>query len=334
MPKWFDADTRVRNYPTDEYFVGFAQSKLAKRENADKAIEGIKDAARVEAVSTIRVHVQSVQRDFSRLDVYMSASGEIGKFYQRFETNTTLTTDLEVPGLKIESYRDGNTVAAFAYVKRYDLQRQLEKQITMDLTRLETQMDNAEELIKNGQKAEARKRIAELGENFTEIERKQELLLAVNSAADTQSLQLDETKALQQRYTQMTAALKNGIRIALQCKAQIFDAPYASLQSEIKGKLAEIGCTFTDRANEADWVIDIAAKAREFRAENYGKTTTYFVYVDSQITITNQVTKQKVYVDEISVKGGDTRGNQDAARAAYKDTAARLSEIIKAQINQ
>ena len=333
-PDWYDAASRIRFYPTDVYFSGFAVNEIAKGEDLDNALESVKAAARVEAVSTIQVHVQSVKQDFARSDVYSSVSGDMGQFYQRFESMTKLSTDIDIPGLKIESYRDGNTVAAFAFVKKRDLQRQLEKQITMGLTRLETQMDNADELINNGQKSEARNRLAVLAKDFDAIEGNQELLLAVDPEADVETLQLNETKALQQRHAKMTAALKNGIYIALQCEADCFGTSYPTLQNEIKGQLSSLGCSFMDKAEEADWLIVISAKAREHRAETFGNYTSYFVYVDSHIAITKQATKQKVYEDEISVKGGDTQNNNNAARAAYMDSAKKLSEIIKGHINQ
>lgn len=333
-PDWYDADYRSLKYPASTYFYGFAMNNIAKGQSLETALESVKAAARVEAISTIQVHVQSVKQDYSRSDEFSNGRKDLQDFYQRFQSMTKLTTDMEIPGLKIESYREGNIVAAFAFVKKRDLQRQLEKQITMGLTRLETQMDNAEELINNGQKAEARNRIAELAKEFAGIERNQELLLAVDPDADAESLQLDETKALQQRHAKMTAALKNGIYIALQCEADCFGTSYPTLKNELKGQLSPIGCSFTDNADEADWLIVIDAKAREYRAENYGKYTSYFVYVDAHIAITKQTTGQKVYEDQISIKGGDTQNNNNAARAAYKDVVPKLTALIREQITQ
>jgi len=332
VPDWYDAALRTQFYPTDVYFSGFAVNEVAKGEDLDKALESIKAAARVEAVSTIQIHVQSVKQDYSRSEDYTNSKKDMAEFYQRFESMAKLSTDIDIPGLKIESYRDGNVVAAFAYVKKRDLQRQLEKQITMGLTRMETQLDNTDELISKGEKAEARSRIADLGKDFAAIERNQELLLAVDPKADAESLQLKELKDLKLRHTQMMTALKNGIYIALQCEADCFGSPFPTLQNELKGNLSDIGCSFTDNPDEADWLIVISAKAREHRAEKYGNYTSYFVYVDSHIAITKQATKQKVYEDEISVKGGDTLNNTNAAHVAYKDTTTKLTAIIKEQI--
>ena len=331
-PDWYDTKNRAAFYPESAYFCGFALNEVAKGQSLDDAIESVKAAARVEAVSTIQVHVQSVKNDYSRSNSYTNGKKDLEEFYQRFESMTKLSTDMEIPGLKIESYRNGNTVAAFAYVKKRDLQRQLEKQITMGLTRLETQLDNIDELISNGEKSAARERLKPLAQDFDAIEKNQEFLLVVDPEADAESLQLNETKALQQRHVKMTAALKNGIYIALQCEADCFGTSYPALQNEIKGQLSPIGCSFADKSEEADWLIVISAKAREHRAESFGAYTSYFVFVDSHIAITKQATGQKVYEDQISVKGGDTRSNENAARSAYKDTAPKLSAIIQEQV--
>lgn len=334
VPDWYDAALRTQFYPTDVYFSGFAVNEVAKGEDLDKALESIKAAARVEAVSTIQIHVQSVKQDYSRSEDYTNSKKDMAEFYQRFESMAKLSTDIDIPGLKIESYRDGNVVAAFAYIKKRDLQRQLEKQITMGLTRMDTQLDNADELISKGEKAEARSRIVDLGKDFAAIERSQELLLAVDPEADAESLQLTELKDLKQRHIQMMTSLKNGIYIALQCEADCFGSPFPTLQNELKGKLSEIGCSFTDNAEEADWLIVISAKAREHRAEKYGNYTSYFVYVDSYIAITKQATGQMIYEDEIAIKGGDTQNNNNAARSAYKETTQKLAAIIREQIQQ
>ena len=334
-PDWYDAKNRMTFYPTNVYFSGFAMNEVAKGADLDKAIESVKAAARVEAVSTIQVHVQSVKKDFSRSDSYSNGKKDLEEFYQRFESSTKLSTDIDIPGLKIESYRDGNIVAAFAYVKKRDLQRQLEKQITMGLTRLETQMDNIDELIKNGQKAEARERLKPLMQDFDAIEKNQELLLTVDPEADAESLQLNEAKALQQRHVKMTAALKNGIYICILCTAKLPDGSnYPALLNEIKGNLSQFGCSFTEKQEEADWIINADVTSREYNTVNYGQSANYFTYVEAVISIKKGATGQIIYEDQVSVKGGHTRNYTEAARDGYKNMAPKLSEIIKQQIQQ
>lgn len=333
-PDWFESRNRMAFYPTSTFFSGFAMDELRSGADVEAGLEHVKAAARAEAVSTIQVYVQSVKNDKTRSESYQTASKYMEEVYQQFTSNTTLATKMEVPGLKIDSYKKGNIVAAFAYVKKSDLKRQLEKQITMGLTRIETQLDNIEELMNNGQKMEARTRLEPIIKDFLPIEKNQELLLAVDANADAESLQLNEAKALQQRYTKLQASLKNGIFIALHCNTDLFGGSYDTMAEQIKGDLSSLGCTFTNNDSEADWIVNINASAREYSQTNFGSVSTFFAYVDSKISIKKAKTGQVIYADEISVKGGDTSDYIHAGLDGYKDLAPKLSAIIKQQIQQ
>lgn len=333
-PDWFDSKKRQAFYPTSTYFSGFAMDEISPNADVEKAMEHIKSAARVEAVSTIQIYVDNVKQDNTRSESYQTMSKYVEEIYQQFTSNTTLTTRMDVPGLKVDGYKKGNIIAAFAYIKKSDLKRQLEKQITMALTRIGTQLDNIDELINNGQKVEARTRIEPIVKDFMPIEQTQELLLAVDLNADAESLQLEETKALQQRYAKMQAALKNGIYIALHSTASLFDGSYDALPNIIKGDLSSLGCTFTENDAEADWIVTISSSAREYTKSTLGNTTNYYSYIDAQINVKKAKTGQIIYTDEFSVKGGDTRNYVLAAKTAYKEIAPKLSNAIKEHIQQ
>ena len=333
-PDWFDSKNRATFYPTSTYFSGFVMDEISPTADVEKATEHIKSAARVEAVSTIQIYVDNVKQDNTRSESYQTMSKYVEEIYQQFTSNTTLTTRMDVPGLKVEGYKNGNIIAAFAYVKKSDLKHQLEKQITMALTRIETQLDNIDELINNGQKVEARSRIKPISKDFLPIEQTQELLLAVDANADAGSLQLEETKALQQRYAKMQATLKNGIYIALHCTASLFDDSYDALPNIIKGDLSSLGCTFIENDAEADWIVTITSSAREYTKSTLGNATNYYSYVDSQINIKKAKTGQIIYTDEFSIKGGDTRNYVLAGKAAYKEIAPKLCDAIKKHIQQ
>lgn len=333
-PDWFDSKSRAAFYPTNAYFSGFAMDEIRSGADVETALEHVKAAARVEAVSTIQVYINSVKQDKTLSESHQTMSKYVEEIYQQFSSNTTLTTKMEIPGLKVDQYKKGNIVAAFAYVNKKDLKRQLEKQITMDIARLETKLDNIEELMNSGQKVEARSRLEPIINDFLPIEKNQELLLAVDADADVESLQLNETKILQQRYATMRTSLKNGIYIALHCTSDLFDGAYNTMEDQIKGNISSLGCSFTTNDADADWIIVIKSSAREYSQVKFSSATTYFTYVDSNIKIKKAKTSQVVYTDEISIKGGDTGDYIGAGVAAYKELTPKLSAIIKQQIQK
>ena len=336
QPNWYSDSDREANYPRWQYFVGFAEGQRQNGESVEAAMSRMKNAARVEAVSSIRVHVQNTTVNQALSQTLRTMEGTFRQSAREFSSATTTSVDMEIPGLQIESWRNPQTgeIAAFAYVKKATLIRQLEKKITVGLTKIETALDQIDQLIATGQKILARELAQKTLPQFYEIDETQKILAAVDENADEETLQLQETRTLQHRLTGIIADLKNGINIYLICNVYMFGQTYSALKGEIQGALSPMGCTFVRNGNEADWVITVTATAREYNASSYGSVTTYFAYVDAKISIEKGATRQRIYEDAISEKGGHTHNYEQAARQAYKDLSPKISAIIKEQIQQ
>jgi len=335
-PNWYDDASRSTNYPKDSYFTGIALGEVRNGENAGKAMERLKSAARVEALSTINTHVQSETTLHSHTESMETLDAWAENIRETMDSKTTTKVDLEIPGLQVEAWKNpsSNEVAAFAYVKKSTLIRQMEKKITVSLTKIETALDQVNEMISQGQKMQARESIKKVVPIFQELEQAQRILIAVDPTADAESLQLAETKQFTQRYTRMAAELKNGINIYLNCNAKVFAANYPTLKAEIQGELSKLGCTFVNNAAQADWAVYVTAQAREHNKADFGSMSTYFVYVDVNIAVEKTATGQRIYENEISEKGGHTQSFEKAAREAYKELSPQISAIIKEQIKQ
>lgn len=335
-PNWYDADMRSSFYPAGQYFTGYAEGQRRSGESIETAQKRIKDAARVEAVSTIRVHVQNTTVNQALSQSLRTMDGTFRQSVREFSSATRTSVDMEIPGLQIESWQNpqNGTIATFAYVKKNALIRQLEKKITIGLTKIETALDQIDQLISNGQKMQARTVAEETLPLFFEVDEAQQLLAAVDDSADEESLQLQETRTLQHRLTEHIAQLKNGINIYLSCKALMFGQHYTALKGELQGELSKIGCTFMPGASGSDWQIYVTCTAREYNTVNIADMKQYFVYVDAQIIVEKTATGQRIYENSISEKGGHTLGYEQAARQAYRDISPRISQIIKEQIQQ
>ena len=305
-------------------------------ESIEAATSRLKDAARVEALSTIRVHVQNTTVNQALSQTLRTMEGTFRQSAREFSSSTKTTVDIEIPGLQIEVWQNpqNGNIAAFAYVKKATLIRQLEKKITVGLTKIETSLDQIDQMVANGQKMQARDLAQKTLPQFYEVDESQKLLAAVDEDADEESLQLQETRTLQNRLTGMVAQLKNGINIYLLCNAYMFGPSYATLKEEIQGALSPMGCTFVRSAEQADWAVQVTAKAREYNAFTTGNVTSYYVYVDATIIVEKTATGQRIYENQISEKGGHTHNYEQAARQAYKDISPKISKIIKEQIQQ
>ncbi len=336
QPAWCDDNQRMVDYPSGKYFVGFTEGQRRSGESSSVALKRLTDAARAEAASTIRVHVQNTTTNNGLSQIIESAGRTFYSSVEEFESKTTTSVNMEIPGLQVETWTNPNngTIAAFAYVKKTTLIRQLEKTITVNLTKIETNLDQIDQLIATGQKIQARDLAQKTLPQFKEVDDAQKLLAAVDENADEETLQLQETRTLQHRLTGIIAQLKNGINIYLDCKADLFGQTYTAIKGEIQGALSPLGCTFVQRAEQADWVINVSATAREYNKSDFGGVSSYFAYVDAKISIDKGATQQRIYEDAISEKGGHTHNYEQAARQAYKDISPKISKIIKEQIQQ
>lgn len=333
-PTWSDYDMRQLEFPDSEYFTGHAEGAPMSGERQEVATQRLKDAARVEAVSTIRVHITNQSTNDLISQQLSNMEGEFWNVMNTFTSSTTTTVDMKIPDLQIEAWRNPQTgtIYAFAYVKKSTLIRQLEKQIAVALTKVEMSLDQVDQLIATGQKLQARSAAEKALPLFAEVDEAQKLLVAVDADATKETLMLSETRQLQQRLMAMVAQLKNALTIYLRADAKIFNSSYPALQAELQGHLSKLGCNFVTDPSTADWVIDISAQAREYNTMTMGNVSTYFVYVDANIAITKTATGQRVYENMFSEKGGHTHNYEQAARDAYKYLLPKLRNVLDEQI--
>lgn len=334
MPDWYDPSYRSLKFPSDKYFTGYSIRTFQEGEDIATAISKVEDAARVEAISSIRVHVENITADARFSESIENMKGFDETIIETFSTETKLTTDLEIASLHVDACRHNNEIIGFAYVKRNDVIRQFDKAITGKLAKLEIQLDNVDEMVSNGQKIEARTKLESLYGTFADIEADQKILLAIDEGADLESVQMPELKTLLQRYNKMMATLKNGINIYLDCKADLFGANYATLENTLKGELSKIGCSFVSSAADADWAIYVTATAREYNAPIMDDYTTYFAYIDATLAIDKKITNQRIYEDALNQKGGHTHNYTEAARDGYKQITQRLIVLLNQYIKQ
>lgn len=329
-PNWYDSNKRTLYYPTDSYITGYAIDNIKSGESQGSAITRIKDAARANAASTISVRIQNETQ--STLYSYQRKIGSetIRANERTLNSNTKSTVDMELQNLNTDAYYDlaNGMVAGFAYIKRSDLIRQLDRKISSKLSKIENTLDEADELVSNGEKLNAKKKIEKLPQLFAEVEDTQALLLAVDTESDMESIQLRETTSLYKRYATLRASLKNGINIYMSCNADLLGTPYGTLANKLNSGLSKMGCSFVSSPDGADWAIYINASVRKYNAFQQGAYTTYFVYVDADINIDKVVTNQRIYSNSISEKGGHTKDYENAARDAYKEITPKIEKIL------
>ena len=145
---------------------------------------------------------------------------------------------------------------------------------------------------------------------------------------------LDQMHRLEQTVKAKLVELEHGITYCVVCTADNFGSNYTKLQNELKGELSKLGCSFVDDAENADYVIRVEASAREYNKMTTAGGSAYFSYVDAAVAIDKNATGQRIFEDEISVKGSHTIGFEEAGRDGYKKVGKEISNLLKENIKQ
>ena len=156
-PDWYNEQSRKAHYPDNVYYTGIAYSEVSSSSSESTSVKKAEDAAKAEALSKILVSVKSHTKSSTVSTAMTTANGVDEQFVEQFSSLTNVNVAFkDVPGLQCQHYRKGSTIMAFAYVKKGELARYYDRKITSSLTKIETALDNAAELVKHGEKIKAR----------------------------------------------------------------------------------------------------------------------------------------------------------------------------------
>lgn len=113
--------------------------------------------------------------------------------------------------------------------------------------------------------------------------------------------------------------------------AFLFDKEYTGMHQAIKGYIADNSeQRFTDDPEMAYWCVYVTANAHEYSIDN---GSIHYSHVVAYIKISNEITKETIYKNEVIVKGGSSMNYTVAAEKAYrninKDIGSKIIEQLK-----
>lgn len=334
-PDWYQSASRRMHYPPEGWYTGYVEGRQQNGETMEAAILRLKDAARVELVSTIRTTVEQSLESRTVSDMQQSTSSFDEQIQETFVSETRICSSIrDLPGLKIETYRNPSdgVISAFAYVKRQTLINQLIKRIALLSGKAENDLEQALQLSEEGQKTQARS-VAERGlAHLAQAEEVQNLLAVVDDSSDEETLQTMQTQSLYRQLSSLTAALQNVVAVYLQCETQMFGGEYTALKGEIEGALSETGVSFVSNADEADWAVYVRGYAQEHAKADFEKVSNYAAYVEVHIDIEQKNTGKRIYSSGLTSEiANHTMSFSHAAREAYKKITPEIIKIVKKQ---
>lgn len=317
---------KAQNYPS-EWVKYTSDGYFHDIESAQHKQDAL-DLARSNLAKQIQVRVNEV----SKIDKQVTN----GRSSISYNSSKGFSTDVNMKLAQTMSSFDENIGKYYviAYINKAEACNFYENEIKMLISNIGSHIAIADNYINSGFKTKAKE---ELQNTLALFGQKDEPLFWLNVfGLDENKMQqyLNEINSSEQTVKSKLADLEYGLRIFLDCKADLFGNSYPTLANTIKGDLSKIGCTFVTSAAEADLVINVTANAREYNAPTMGGHTTYFAYIDANLAIDKVVTNQRIYEDALTEKGGHTHNYTEAARVGYKQIAPKIIELINQYIKQ
>lgn len=280
------------------------------------------NTARASLAKQIKMSVHDVAQ--------MNKTAIDGRTSITYSSNTRFSTDLNMKLVETKSMYSPSTGEgyAIAYIDKDAAKNYYTNELTLVKNKISNSIELADGYIEGGFKKKAE---LELNKSLKLFDSVDEPLFWLNIFGAGKSEINDWQRSFnlaEQNVKRQLADLKHATAIYLSCNADLFGKSYPTLQNELKGKLAAKGCSFTDSPYNADWVITVNCSAREHSNIKAGNSNAYFTYVDAAITIDKTISQQRIYEDEVSVKGSHTFGYQEAAKAGYKDLEQQIAKII------
>lgn len=145
--------------------------------------------------------------------------------------------------------------------------------------------------------------------------------------------------ALREKHMQCIVNLKECFRtigpkimVAVDYSADVFGQPYWTMQESIKDWLATRGIGYSTDKASADYVLVIRSSSRKYNTMSNGTQTTYYSYVDANVTLQKKSEAKPVYDNKLSIKGSFLKSYNEAAYVAYRDLENKLLKILEDNI--
>lgn len=321
---------KAQNYPsewmrytTDAYFHDIEHGSNSQNLSEAKFKNDLLDLARTNLSKQIQVRVAEVSQ--------MNKNVVDGRSSILYTSIRNVSTDIDMQLAETRTHFDPASEKWYAivYINKEAACNYYNNDIQMRISNISSALRIADNYISTGFKAKAK---AELQNAMPQLEGAGKSFFWLNVFGMPQyQLQplLDEMNRLEQTVKAKLAELEHGITYCVVCNADNFGKKYTKLQNEVKGELSATGCNFVDDPAVADYIIRIEASAREYNKMNTAGGSAYFTYVDAAVAIDKNATGQRIFEDEISVKGSHTLGFEEAARDGYKKVSKEISNLLK-----
>ena len=315
-------------YTTSEYFYAIENGSNSQNLDEARFRNDLLNLARTNLSKQIQVKVTEVS------SLNKDVVDGISSF--QYSSNSSFSTDLDLrlAETRSEYGSPSGTLYAIAFINKVDACNFYKNELQMLISKVNNAIDIAESHVRQGFKSRAKDELQNALPFFGQME-EPFFWLNVFGLPDYQIQQyVSQVNSSELTIKAKLAELEHGTTYCVICNANNFGKAYPKLQNELKGELSKLGCNFVDTPESADFVIRVEASSREYNQMNTAGGSAYFSYVDAAVAIDKNATGQRIFEDEVSVKGSHTLSFDEAGRDGYKKISKEISKMLKDSIEQ
>ena len=331
-----ECNTAHLKYTSDDYMYSCRQDVNDRQQDRQTFLQILSRNALTTLAEQFQVNIKSA--------AVLDKTAINGKTAISYNSLSQFSTDmtLKLAQVKTEYNAQSSQGWAIAFIDKKQARTYYINEYNKALSRINTSLANAKNLINMGYKIRARDE--ELKPVIKEFDKAGDAVAWLNLFGypdDKSAVLLKQCSDAEQEVKLLLSQLQHGVAVYLQTNASLDGNPYRAFADMIKGKLEKLGCNFVTSSSHADWIINIDARISK---TVHHQGLAYFAYADGTLTVTNAATMQVIFQDALSaledghpdgIKGdGDTRSFAPSARSAYKKTAEIVSEKITEIIKQ
>ena len=339
-PMWTQNAYRERSYAAHEWYTGFVSDRLKAGEDVGKALKALEKDAQNQLAESIIVTIEGNSSVDNRSYQHQSDGKNSEVITTQYQQAVSTATKATAVKTEVKSYHDPETGAlyAFAAVKRTDLAAFYAKQIDVDLNKVETAMEAAEQLVAAGKKMSAKRKIEDAKKILENVVFYRDLLVAVNANADEGDLQTQRSNNLQRIVAQLLITLEHSTFVYLTCtyefkgyKDDAFKSDPGIFCDFLSQTLSENDCVATENKEEADYELSIITSTSQ-RSDGTGVNGIISYYANVKVTLFNRMTQKKtvefsIFNDPDAYSAG--KSPEDAGTKAFKLPELRQKVLNK-----
>lgn len=335
VPAWSEALYREMNYPSQEWYTGFAHDHLKAGADAVDALKILERESQNRLAEGIIVAIDGTSRTENTSSQWRNAGQRSEIITTNYKQAIGTATSATVVKTDVKSFHNPLTgeLYAFAAVRRSELSAFYAKQMDVDLNKAEIAVEVSGQLVAAGKKMSARLKVEEAKQVLGNISFYRDLLIAVDAEANENKLQSTRGNEIDRIVEQLLIDLEQSTFIHIDASGD----EVGIFSDIIAQALSENGCSIVDNNEEADYELTLTTSTTQ-RSSDAGQLGIRSYYANVKVVLYNRLTHRRV--SEFSILNDPDaysvgRTQEDAIAKAFKRPAikSKVMEVILTKIN-